>query len=109
MPTFVTTGFLMAGAAAAALPIVIHLLLRQRARMQPRDQDAQLPPVAGGGQREVADVIFDVEILVLDPVGVVERERNLRGWWARTGSNRRLPRCKRGALPAELRAQTRGA
>ena len=28
---------------------------------------------------------------------VIERE-----WWAMTGSNRRLPRCKRGALPAEL-------
>ena len=25
--------------------------------------------------------------------------------WARTGSNRRPPRCKRGALPAELRAR----
>ena len=23
-------------------------------------------------------------------------------WWAMTGSNRRPPRCKRGALPAEL-------
>src|SRR5262245_35061952 len=27
------------------------------------------------------------------------------GWWARTGSNRRPPGCKPGALPAELRAQ----
>ncbi len=27
-----------------------------------------------------------------------------RSWWAVTGSNRRHPRCKRGALPAELTA-----
>ena len=27
-----------------------------------------------------------------------------RKWWAVTGSNRRPPRCKRGALPAELTA-----
>src|SRR5687768_8032830 len=25
------------------------------------------------------------------------------GWWSRTGSNRRPPACKAGALPAELR------
>src|SRR5882724_346756 len=27
------------------------------------------------------------------------------GWWAMTGSNRRPPRCKRGALPTELIAR----
>jgi hypothetical protein len=27
-------------------------------------------------------------------------------WWRRTGSNRRPPACKAGALPAELRPQT---
>ena len=27
-------------------------------------------------------------------------------WWAMTDSNRRPPRCKRGALPAELTART---
>jgi hypothetical protein len=26
-----------------------------------------------------------------------------KGWWSRTGSNRRPPACKAGALPAELR------
>ena len=26
-----------------------------------------------------------------------------KGWWSRTGSNRRHPACKAGALPAELR------
>jgi hypothetical protein len=29
-------------------------------------------------------------------------------WWSRTGSNRRHPACKAGALPAELRPQFRG-
>lgn len=28
---------------------------------------------------------------------------NQEGWWSRTGSNRRHPACKAGALPAELR------
>src|SRR4051812_24435974 len=28
--------------------------------------------------------------------------RGLKKWWAMTGSNRRHPRCKRGALPTEL-------
>lgn len=28
---------------------------------------------------------------------------NLTFWWSRTGSNRRPPACKAGALPAELR------
>src|SRR4029078_8255137 len=28
-----------------------------------------------------------------------------RSWWAMTGSNRRQPRCKRGALPTELIAR----
>lgn len=30
-------------------------------------------------------------------------------WWRRTGSNRRPPACKAGALPAELRPQSRSA
>ena len=29
-----------------------------------------------------------------------------RNWWSLTGSNRRPPECKSGALPAELRPQT---
>lgn len=33
--SFISSGFLLAGAAAAALPIVIHLLLRPRAQMMP--------------------------------------------------------------------------
>ena len=31
-----------------------------------------------------------------------------KDWWSRTGSNRRHPACKAGALPAELRPQTVG-
>ena len=30
-------------------------------------------------------------------------------WWSRTGSNRRHPACKAGALPAELRPQFLGS
>ena len=32
-----------------------------------------------------------------------DNPRGLRKWWSRTGSNRRHPACKAGALPAELR------
>ena len=31
------------------------------------------------------------------------RQPTKEGWWSRTGSNRRHPACKAGALPAELR------
>ena len=31
--------------------------------------------------------------------------RERKEWWSRTGSNRRHPACKAGALPAELRPQ----
>ena len=34
---------------------------------------------------------------------VCERLSPTRIWWSRTGSNRRHPACKAGALPAELR------
>ena len=52
--------------------------LRQvhRPRVQPRDLDAQLPPVAGLGQRDVADVEFDVELGILDPIGMIDVERH---------------------------------
>ena len=32
--------------------------------------------------------------------------KSFRIWWTRPGSNRRPPRCERGALPAELLAHT---
>ena len=37
-------------------------------------------------------------------VNLLKRESNLckRWWWSQTGSNRRPPACKAGALPAEL-------
>src|SRR3954466_1147307 len=34
------------------------------------------------------------------------KRRRREGWWAVTGSNRRPPACKAGALPAELTALT---
>ena len=42
--------------------------------MQPRNLNAQLAPVAGLGQRHVADMIFDVEIGILNPIGVIKVE-----------------------------------
>lgn len=35
------------------------------------------------------------------PTYALKRQRG-RGWWRQTGSNRRPPACKAGALPAEL-------
>ena len=49
----------------------------QRARVQPRHLDAQLAPVAGRGQGDVAQVEFHVKIGVLDPVGSVESAGHL--------------------------------
>ena len=38
--------------------------------------------------------------------GLKPAPRLYRSWWRRADSNRRPPRCERGALPAELRPQT---
>ncbi len=37
-----------------------------------------------------------------DHLRLVSRCRPAKGWWRMTGSNRRPPACKAGALPAEL-------
>ena len=37
------------------------------------------------------------------PATTIPRPLNTSSWWRRTGSNRRPPACKAGALPAELR------
>ena len=50
----------------------------ERARVQPRRLRAELAPVAGRRQREVAHVELEVEALVLDPPGVIEVERHPR-------------------------------
>ena len=44
--------------------------------MEPRDLNAELPPVARLGQCDVADVEFDVEFRVFDPIGIIEIERH---------------------------------
>ena len=49
----------------------------QRAGDEPRDLLGQHPLVAGRGQRELADVEVEVEVRVVDPVGVVDPERHL--------------------------------
>ncbi len=45
----------------------------ERARMQARDLDHQLPPVARLGQGDVADVELEIGVGVVDPVRTVER------------------------------------
>ena len=52
-------------------PVHVHRLVVVLA-----DEARELPPRAGFRQTAVLDVILDVEMLVVDPVGVVEFERN---------------------------------
>jgi hypothetical protein len=51
--------------------------------------DNTRPPCAGWHERRTREV------------GSITDEQN-PGWWSQTGSNRRPPACKAGALPAEL-------
>ena len=46
----------------------------QGTRMQPRHLYHQLPPVARGGQREVAYMVFHVDRAARDPVGPVQAQ-----------------------------------
>ena len=46
------------------------------ARKDPRGLNAQLSPVTRFGQRQVADVVFEIERLVLDPIRIIEIERH---------------------------------
>jgi PAS domain-containing protein len=48
----------------------------ERARMDARGLDAELPPVARCRQGDVAHVVFEVEVLVVDPVGEVQFQRH---------------------------------
>ncbi len=45
--------------------------------MQPCDLDAELAPVTGSRQRDMADVELDVEVGIEHPVGAIESERHL--------------------------------
>ncbi|HTT00206.1 MAG TPA: wax ester/triacylglycerol synthase domain-containing protein, partial [Streptosporangiaceae bacterium] len=48
----------------------------QRAGVQPRDLLGELGVRPGAGQRELADVVLDVEVRVVDPVRLVQAERH---------------------------------
>ena len=48
----------------------------QGPRMDARDLDAKLPPVARLGQRDVTDVVFEIEVLIVHPVRVVQPQRH---------------------------------
>jgi hypothetical protein len=59
--------------------------------------------------RRLAGVLTDTKLLFTDEFGLfVRRPRCKRlgcrvpAWWSQTGSNRRPPACKAGALPTEL-------
>ena len=68
-----------------------------------------------GGRQMPSTNLFPCERLLLPtfrpiPSATGDRQRanpssrrHPEGWWSRTGSNRRHPACKAGALPAELR------
>jgi len=45
--------------------------------MQPRNLNTELAPVAGMGQGDVANVIFNVKVRIIDPVRVIKAKRNL--------------------------------
>jgi hypothetical protein len=59
----------------------------ERAGDDPGDLVGELAVRARGGQRELADVEVQVEVLVLDPVGMVDAERDL-GELPREGARR---------------------
>ena len=43
--------------------------------MDARHLNHQLPPVAGLRQRDVTDMVFGVDLALVDPVGPIEPER----------------------------------
>ena len=51
--------------------------------MEPGNLDAQLSPIPGCRQGNMADMIFKIEILVLDPIGMIEIERNAHKFLAK--------------------------
>ncbi len=57
-------------------------------RVQTRDQNVELAPVAGLGQGHVAHVVFDVEILVIDPVGIVQPQGHMHQALAKDAGHR---------------------
>ena len=63
---------------------------RTRIHACPRILTSGLPPTTGSARRLRA------------PSPVPADSRQPEGWWSQTGSNRRPPACKAGALPTEL-------
>ena len=75
----------------------------ERPGVDARGLDAELPPVARLGQRDVADVVFEVEVLVLDPVRMVEVERHAQQLLAEHRQrSSRLSMCARMLLKRTL-------
>ena len=57
----------------------------ERPGVDARCLDAELPPVAGLGQRDVAHVVLEVEVLVVHPVGQIHVQRHTLQLLAKRG------------------------
>ncbi len=82
---------------------LIHNHQRTHARAIPIRMDhrpGQQPPRFAGANTGRPDLLPP-----LNPKGSSNLLHDDKPWWRRTGSNRRPPACKAGALPAELRPQ----
>ena len=53
-----------------------RLVAIQDQRMQARDLNAEVTPVTWLGQRYVANMVFEIDLRFVDPVGTVEIERH---------------------------------
>ncbi|MFO1426188.1 MAG: hypothetical protein U1F11_04275 [Steroidobacteraceae bacterium] len=74
----------------------------ERACMDARGLDAELAPVAGLGQGDVAHVVLEIEAVVLDPVGRIQVERHAQ---QPVAEDRREVQPARDVLEQSLEAQ----
>ena len=95
---------------SCALSSLVTVSSRSRERSRTPDGD-QGParscktPWLTGAKRD-RHTYYKMRVLLFLRVCSFQRSQNrsrITWWWSRSGSNRRLPACKAGALPAELR------
>ena len=82
-----------------------------RARNAPTSSLVQRTPGSPDGQNstDASRLVPSQDTRSDTPRDDASAPRPWRPWWRRTGSNRRPPACKAGALPAELRPHTNGS
>ena len=56
--------------------VVLAALVMSSNYLVARVLDAQLAPVAGFGQGDMAHVELEVEVIIVDPVGMIEIQRH---------------------------------